>query len=70
MPVPTRGEGPPQGGTVVLMGHQEVASLSPQDYGPDVHHVMIMNIHNALIEYNVKNELEPALAESYDVSEA
>jgi len=68
--VPTKAaEGVPQGGTVVLMGHQEVASLSPQEYGPDVHHVMIMNIHNALLEFNYKNELEPALAESYEVSE-
>jgi peptide/nickel transport system substrate-binding protein len=66
---PPAAEGPPQGGTVVLMGHQEVASLSPQDDGPDVHHVMIMNIHNALLELNYKNELEPVLAESYEVSE-
>jgi peptide/nickel transport system substrate-binding protein len=66
---PPPAEGPPQGGTVVLMGHQEISSLSPQDYGPDVHHVMIMNIHDALLEYNVKYELEPALAESYEVSE-
>jgi peptide/nickel transport system substrate-binding protein len=59
----------PQGGTVVLMGHQEVAGLSPDDYGPDVQHVMIFNIHNALLELSPMLELEPVLAESYEVAE-
>jgi hypothetical protein len=29
-------EGVPQGGTIVLMGHQEVSGLSPDNSGPDV----------------------------------
>jgi peptide/nickel transport system substrate-binding protein len=62
-------EGPPQGGTVVIMGHQEVAGLSPEDTGPDVHWVMIANIHNALLELDPMGELQPVLAESYEVSE-
>ena len=50
-PEPTKApEGPPQGGTIVLMGHQEVSGLSPDNQGPDVEHVMVFNIHNALVE--------------------
>jgi len=68
--VPTKAaEGVPQGGTVVLMGHQEVAGLGPDDTGPDVHWVMIANIHNALFELNPMLVLEPVLAESYEVAE-
>ena len=68
--VPTKAaEGVPQGGTVVLMGHQEVAGLGPDDTGPDVHWVMIANIHNALFELNPMLVLEPILAESYEVAE-
>ena len=59
----------PQGGTIVLMGHQEVAGLSPDDVGPTVQWVMIANIHNALIEEDENYELIPVLAESYEVSE-
>ena len=62
-------EGPPQGGTIVLMGHQEVSGLSPDNTGPDVEWVMVANIHNALIEVNYDFEVEPVLAESYEVSD-
>lgn len=59
----------PQGGTVVLMGHQEVAGLSPDDAGPTVQFVVIANIHNALVEIDENYELQPVLAESYEVSD-
>lgn len=60
---------PKQGGTMVWLGHQEVAGLSPDDAGPDVQAVMINNIHNPLVYYNEFNELELVLADSYEVSE-
>jgi len=62
-------EGPPQGGTVVLMGHQEISGLGPDDTGPTVHWVMIANIHNALLEVNPAGELELVLAEAYEIAE-
>jgi peptide/nickel transport system substrate-binding protein len=62
-------EGLPQGGTVVIMGHQEVSGLSPDNTGPDVEWVMVANIHNALVELNEQLVLEPVLAESYEVSD-
>jgi peptide/nickel transport system substrate-binding protein len=73
-PVPATGaatkapEGVPQGGTVVIMGHQ-VSGLSPDNTGPDVEWVMVANIHNALFELNPMLVLEPILAESYEVSD-
>ena len=60
--------GPKQGGTMVWVGHQEVAGLSPADVGPTVHWVMIINIHNPLVTVDENNELELVLAESIDVS--
>lgn len=55
-------------GTVVLMGHQEIAGLSPDDAGPTVQWVMIANIHNGLLELDENYVLQPMLAESYEVS--
>ena len=60
--------GPKQGGTMVWVGHQEVAGLSPADVGPTVHWVMIINIHNPLVTVDENNESELVLAESVDVS--
>jgi peptide/nickel transport system substrate-binding protein len=60
---------PQQGGTMVWVGHQEVAGLGPADTGPTVQAVMINNILNPLVYYNEFVELEPVLAESYEVSE-
>ena len=57
-----------RGGTVRVMGHQEVASLSPDDAAPSVHWVMVAQIHNALLEGNEYNVIEKVLAESYTVS--
>src|SRR5215207_9984171 len=68
---PARQDGEPQqGGTLVLMGHQEIASLSPDDMGPTVHFVMVMQIHNGLVELDENFVLQPVLAEALpEVSE-
>ena len=58
-----------QGGTMVWMGHQEVAGLSPADTGPTVQYVLIHNIQDPLVYYNEFTELELVLAESVDVAE-
>jgi peptide/nickel transport system substrate-binding protein len=68
-PVEEADAGPPQGGTVVLMGHQEVAGLGADDEGPTVQWVMITNIHNALLEMDENLRIEPVLAESFEVSD-
>ena len=60
--------GPKQGGTMTWMGHQEVAGLSPDDTGPTVQWVMIMNIHNPLVTIDEFNQMENVLAQSIDVS--
>jgi peptide/nickel transport system substrate-binding protein len=62
-------EGVPQGGTAVLMGHQEISGLGPDDTGPTVHWVMICNIHNGVVELDHNDVLHPVLAESYEVAE-
>jgi peptide/nickel transport system substrate-binding protein len=56
------------GGTIVLMGHQEVAGLSPDDAGPTVQWVIVTNLHNALLELDENYVFEPVLAESYEVA--
>jgi peptide/nickel transport system substrate-binding protein len=58
-----------QGGTIVLMGHHQIASLSPDDAGPTVHWVAVTNIHNAMLELDSWYVLQPTLAESFDVSD-
>ena len=62
------GEGQ-QGGTLVLMGHHQIASLSPDDAGPTVHWVIVTQIHNALVELDPWYVLQPTLAESFEVSD-
>ena len=57
-----------RGGTIRVTGHQEVASLSPDDVGPSVHLVMVYQMHNALLEANEYNVIEKVLAEHYEVS--
>lgn len=57
------------GSTLVLLGHQEVAGLSPDDTGPTVQWAMITHIHNALLELDENYVLQPVLAESYEVSD-
>ena len=60
-----RGE-PVQGGTLVLIGHQEIASLHPDDAtdGPTVHWVMVTQMFNALVELDENFEFHPVLAEA------
>ena len=58
-----------QGGTLVLMGHHEISSLSPDDAGPTVHWVIVTQIHNALVELDAWYVLQPTLAESFEVSD-
>jgi peptide/nickel transport system substrate-binding protein len=57
------------GSTIVLLGHQEVAGLSPDDVGPTVQWAVITHIHNALLELDENYVLQPVLAESYEASE-
>jgi peptide/nickel transport system substrate-binding protein len=61
---PTAGDG----STLVIMGHQEVAGLSPDDSGPTVQWAVITNIHNALLELDENYVLQPVLAESYEAA--
>lgn len=60
---------PVQGGKFITLGHQEVATLSPEGRGPTVQWVAIAQIHNALYEMDHNYELVPVLAESYEASE-
>nr|MBA2521614.1 ABC transporter substrate-binding protein [Chloroflexia bacterium] len=53
---------PIAGGEFVALGHQEIASLSPDDAGPTVHWVVVTQIHNALIELDENFEPQPVLA--------
>jgi peptide/nickel transport system substrate-binding protein len=55
---------PKEGGTMVVTGHQEVASLSPDDAGPTVHFVVVAQIHNALVEMDENYTFQPTLAEA------
>lgn len=57
------------GGTMIWVGHQEVAGLSPNDTGPTVQWAMITNIHDPMLLLDENYELQPYLAESYEVSE-
>ncbi|MEZ4659619.1 MAG: ABC transporter substrate-binding protein [Caldilineaceae bacterium] len=60
---------PTSGGTLHLMGHQEVAGLSPDDSGPSVQTTMILAIHNSLLLADKDLVTQPQLAESYEVAE-
>jgi peptide/nickel transport system substrate-binding protein len=57
------------GGEIIVLGHHEVASLSPDDRGPTVHWTMITNIHDALVAIDWTYELVYELAESIDISD-
>jgi peptide/nickel transport system substrate-binding protein len=60
---------PVQGGVFIAMGHHEVASLSPDDWGPSVHFFIVGNIHDPLLELDPWYVLQPRLAESFEISE-
>lgn len=62
------GEGAMSGGTLGLMGHQEVAGLGVDDYGPSVQTTMIRAIHDSLLLDDENLITQPVLAESYEVS--
>lgn len=61
--------GPTQGGTIRLMGHQEVAGMGPSDQGASVQETVIYAIHNPLVQADELLVTKPILAESYEVSE-
>ena len=65
---PAAGE-PQQGGTLRLMGHQEVAGMGPDDQGASVQEVVIYAIHNPLVLGDEMLVTKGVLAESYEVSE-
>ncbi len=56
---------PKRGGTMVVSGHQEISSLSPDDAGPNVIWTAVTQIHNALLELDENFNLVPTLAQSY-----
>lgn len=56
------------GGTLGLMGHQEVAGLGVDDYGPSVQTTMIRAIHDSVLMDDENLVTQPVLAESYEVS--
>lgn len=57
------------GGTMIWVGHQEVSGLSPNDAGPTVQWAMIGNIHDPMVMIDENYELQPYLAESWEVAE-
>lgn len=63
------GDTPKQGGTLTIQGNQEIASLHPDDAGPTVHWVMVANLHDGLIEVDKDYQLQPILAESWEISD-
>jgi peptide/nickel transport system substrate-binding protein len=65
---PATGGTPKRGGTMVVTGHHEISSLSPDDAGPTVHWVIVTQIHNALLEADENYVLQPVLAQSYETA--
>jgi peptide/nickel transport system substrate-binding protein len=63
------GDEPRQGGTLIVQGNQEIASLHPDDAGPTVHWVIVANIHDGLVEVDKDYRLQPILAESFEISD-
>jgi peptide/nickel transport system substrate-binding protein len=55
---------PKEGGTLTVTGHHEVASLHPDDSDPIVYRVVVMQIHNALMEIDENGVFQPVLAEA------
>lgn len=53
---------------MVVTGHQEISSLSPDDAGPTVIWTAVTQIHNALVEMDENFTLVPTLAHSYTAS--
>ncbi|HET9016406.1 MAG TPA: ABC transporter substrate-binding protein [Thermomicrobiaceae bacterium] len=59
---------PKQGGNMVVVGHQEIAGLSPNDTGPSDQWDIITQIHNAMLEMDENFVFNPVLAEKFAVS--
>lgn len=57
-----------QGGTLVWMGHQEVAGMGPNDIGPDVQAAVIFNVMNPLVHVNHLAETEMVLARDVELA--
>lgn len=57
------------GGTLIWVGHQEVSGLSPNDAAPTVQWAMIGNIHDPMVLIDENYELQPFLAESWEIAE-
>ena len=60
---------PTTGGTMIWMGHHELASLSPDDAGPQVHWVIVSQIHNSMLQLDPYFVLQPTLATGYEVTD-
>jgi peptide/nickel transport system substrate-binding protein len=58
-----------QGGMLMALGHHEIASLSPDDWGPSVHFFIVGNIHDRLLKLDPFFTLQPSLSESFEVSD-
>ena len=65
---PAASDEPKQGGEVIMMGHHEIASLSPDDDGPTVHWVLTTNLFNGLLQLDSFFALQPVLCESYEAA--
>ncbi len=65
---PVAGE-PRRGGILRGLGHHEISSLSPDDWGPSVHFFIVGNIHDRLLKLHPSFVLEPSLCESFDISD-
>ncbi|MCJ2543044.1 ABC transporter substrate-binding protein [Thermostichus vulcanus] len=59
---------PQQGGTMVVVGHQEVPTLSPGKAVGNVPLFVIYQLYNGLVEVDENFEVQPALAESWQIS--
>ncbi len=59
---------PKSGGDFVIVGHQELSGLSPNDVGPGDQWVMITQIHNSLLEMDENYVFNPTLADKFDVT--
>ena len=57
------------GGEIVVLGHHEVESLSPDDAGPTVHWTVITNIHDALVAIDHMFVIENELAREYEITD-
>ncbi|MDP8909893.1 MAG: ABC transporter substrate-binding protein [Chloroflexota bacterium] len=66
-PVTQAGPGQP-GGEFVVLGHQEVSSLSPEDADATVHWAVVTQMHDGLYQYDENYEIQPVLADSYELS--